>query len=190
MKKIIGVILSVTMLLVMCLPVPAAENPTSGQTDIYFKYVPAVPLYTVTIPGSFELSSGENKMPVEFTGNESLSGQFIVITFEGGSYSYVEPDFYGKGEDGILHEIGLYYSDDIDRHRIYYNLRDFNGALVWNSMHTSTYYLDAGIELGSIKATIDKDIAYLTIEVKDEFAVSNQPAGEYTSNITFGISLR
>ena len=176
MKKIISVILMTVLLLTMCVPVLAADD--SRSTYISFTYIPAEPLYTVSIPGELALSLYEpNYLLFEITGNKNLSGQSIIITFEG-------TENYDEKED--LYELGLYY----DTHRIYYSLFDFNDKQVMGYYGTP-YYLYPGTILGILKAFNPETVAeYIRLEIDAESIEYLPEIATYTGIITFGISLQ
>ena len=103
--------------------------------------------------------------------------------------SYIEPDFYGPGEECVLYETSLYYEGMKWMDRIYYYLLDFSGREVWNSVGSTYYYLDSGLELGEMKAVVEEETENIAIVIWDE-QFTYQRAGDYRGTITFGIFLR
>jgi len=182
MKKTLTIILALA--LVMSLSVPAlAANQTEGRTDLIFTYIPAEPVYTVTIPGSLNLEIGMNFLPITISDAENLRDKTVVVTFEGTQEYSSSFDWYFLSLQSEVIDSSVY--------SIPYSIIGANGVELGNDpgnpgIATSGIALAEFTDNGTkqITAFIDEDDVYID-KLMNELHANTL----FTGYIIFGIKL-
>ena len=171
MKKLLSIILALA--LVMSLSVPAFAADETRKVDLSFYEEENGPVYTVTIPGSLDLTRGDNWLTITcFT--DSLFDKTVTVTFEGTQTSnqfVLHTDWIGNQSYNLAYRL-------YDFNNVYVGYAPFPGRVLVE-FDTKTY---SGNLEEKIRIFIDPDD---TINDGIDF----QPGVPYSGYIIFGIKL-